>query len=417
MPKLTKRVVDALQPSPVGEVYAWCSELRGFGVRMLPSGVAAYLIKYRNHERRTRKMVLGRVGILTPEEARGIAREHLAAVARGEDPAEKRQDARRATTVGELCERYWIAAQDGLVLGKRGAAKKASTLLTDRSRIDRHIIPLLGLRRVADLTCVDVAKFMRDVAAGKTALVEKTKKLRGKAVVEGGRGAATRTVGLLGGILTFAVSEGILAANPVHGVRRPADRKKKVRLTPAGYRELGMALEAMREESGSEAAVNAIWLLALTGCRKGEILSLRWDEVDDGGHALRLEDTKEGASVRPIGSPVFNLLARIERRHGRAYILHGRDESQPYGGLPGAFTRLSRKLSTPSLSLHALRHSYASVAGDLGYSEPTIAALLGHASGSVTGRYTHILDAVLIAAADRVANTIYGYMTGDAGAE
>jgi hypothetical protein len=132
----------------------------------------------------------------------------LGQVAKGGDPAEERATRRASLTVRELCERYLAAAEKGVILGKGGEPKKASTLVTDRSRITRHILPLLGGRRVADLTLADVNWFMRDVTGGRTALVEKTDRLRGKSIVEGGKGAAARTVGLLGGILSFAVSEG-----------------------------------------------------------------------------------------------------------------------------------------------------------------------------------------------------------------
>jgi hypothetical protein len=85
--------------------------------------------------------------------------------------------------------------------------KKPSTITTDTGRIERHIIPLLGTRRVKDLTKTDINKVLKDIMAGKTRVSVKTKKLRGKAIVRGGAGTATRTVGLLGGILTYAVEQ------------------------------------------------------------------------------------------------------------------------------------------------------------------------------------------------------------------
>jgi integrase len=417
MPKLTKRVVDAIAPPASGEAYAWDSELRGFGVRVMPSGVGAYLIKYRNEDRRTRKVVLGRVGTLTPDEARDLARQKLAAVARGEDPAEERQAARRAMTVRDLCDVYLAAAEKGQILGKRGSAKKGSTLVTDRSRIGRHIIPLLGNRKVADLDGPEIARFARDVLAGKTALIEKSDKPRGKSVVRGGRGAASRTLGLLGGILSFAVSEGIIPSNPAQGVKRPADQKRTARLTPELYAQLGRALAKMEAEGESAVATTAIRLLTLTGCRKGEVEKLRWPEVDMAGQALRLQDSKEGASVRPLGLAALGLAAlgvleRASRRNGCEYVCPGGsgDENRPYGGLPGAWKRVANEAGLTGITLHTLRHSFASTAGDMGFSEPTIAALIGHAAGSVTGRYVHHLDAVLIAAADAVAQRIADQM-------
>src|SRR5262249_33678917 len=150
---------------------------------------------------------------------------------------------RAALTVVKLCDRYLEAADKGLIGGKRGLPKKASTIREDRSRVARHIVPLLGRRLVRDLTHADVARFIRDVTVGKTAKVEKTEKRRGKAIVKGGRGIATRTAGLLGGILSFAVSEGVITTNPATGVRKPAYRSRNARLSPEDYRALGAALD------------------------------------------------------------------------------------------------------------------------------------------------------------------------------
>src|SRR5439155_16873861 len=138
----------------------------------------------------------------------------------------------------------------------------------DRGRVVRHIVPLLGNRRVTDLASADIVRFIRDVSSGKTAAVEKTVP-HGKAVVRGGRGTAARTVGLLGGILSYAVAEAIIALNPVHGVKRPADKRRNVRLAASDYLKLGSALNEFAEQSPK--AVKAIWLLALTAARRGEI--------------------------------------------------------------------------------------------------------------------------------------------------
>jgi integrase len=337
----------------------------------------------------------------------------LGQVAGGEDPAEERATHRAAMTVQELCDRYKAAVDKGLIMGKRGLPKKPLTMASDLARIDRHIVPLLGTRRVRDLTPVDVARFIRDVMAGKTAVVEKSERLRGKAVVTGGRGAAARSTGLLGGILSFAVSEGVIAANPTVGVKRPASSARTTRLSPADYRALGLALEAATRDAVNPTAIAAVRLLALTGCRRGEVLGLSWSEVDEAGQAFRLTDSKEGASVRPIGRPPFAVLAQLERQAGAQWVLPGERRDLPYGGLKGVWRALLRRAELTGVTLHTLRHSFASVAGDLGYAEATIGALLGHASGTVTGRYTHVLDAVLIAAADHVATTVQGCMAGE----
>ena len=413
MNKLTKRVVDAAEIR-VNPYFIWCEELPGFGMRIYPSKKRVYYVDYRNSGGARKRMTLGTHGKLTTEEARKLAIATMGDVIRGEDPAEERATRRKSMTVEDLCDRYLAAADRGLIMGKRGLPKKASTLDIDRGRIKRHIVPLLGGKLVSELTQADVAKFIRDIASGKTAANEATKRKRGRAIVKGGMGTAARTVGLLGGILSFARAEGVVTANPTHGVKKPADGKRTRRLSPEEFAALGSALTAAQSEGEQWQAVTMVRLLALTGLRRGEAVKLKWAEVDLAGRAIRLADSKEGASVRPIGGAVVEMLATLPRRAGGVYVMPASRQSAklaakneaPFGGVASSIERLMARAGLAGVTAHTLRHSYASTAGDLGYAEPTIAALLGHAAGSITSRYIHHLDAVLIAAADRVARTI-----------
>ena len=337
--KLTKRVVEGAEVRS-GDYFIWCDELPGFGVRIYPSGKRSYLIQYRA-DGRSRRARLGLHGHLTCEQARKGAMALLGQVAQGEDPAEERATRRAAMTVKELCGRYKEAVDKGLIMGKRGLPKKPLTMASDLGRIDRHIIPLLGTRRVRELTPVEVARFIRDVMAGKTAVVEKSSRLRGKAIVTGGRGAAARSAGLLGGILSFAVSEGVISANPALGVKRPASALRTARLSPVDYRALGAALDAATQDGVNPTAIGAVRLLALTGCRCGEVLGLHWSEVDEPGRAFRLTDSKEGASVRPIGAPAFSVLAQLDRHSGSRWVLPGERRDLPVRRAEGCVARLA----------------------------------------------------------------------------
>jgi integrase len=407
--KLTKRTLDSVKPKPTHDLFLWDDEVPGFGLRIKSSGVRSFIVQYRNGSGVSRRMTLGKFGVLTPDEARKMAKHTLAEVARGADPAARRAQDRDAMTVRQLCRIYLEAAEKGLILGKGKRPKKASTLYIDRGRIERHILSLLGSRRVRDLTTPDIPRFMRDVTTGKTADDVKTG-FRGRAIIEGGAGTASRTVGLLGGILSFAVSEGIIASNPVRGVKRPADNRREIRLTADQYRALGKAVAAADVGGENPSAVLAIRLLALTGCRRGEIERLQWDEVDLSGRCLRFSDSKEGKSIRPLGADAGRLLAKLT--NDSRYVLPGNAPDKPFVGLPKAWPRIVGKANLPDLTPHGLRHAFASVAVDLGYSEPTIAALLGHGTHSITGRYLHHLDSALLAAADKVAGEIAAMMAG-----
>jgi integrase len=407
--KLTKRVLDSAKPHPTYDVFLWDDETPGFGLRIKPSGVRSFILQYRNGGGVSRRMTLGKFGVLSPDEARKMAKLNLAEVARGGDPVEKKAQDRDAMTVRQLCQAYLEAAEKGFILGKRKRPKKSSTLYIDRGRIQRHILPLLGRHRVRDLTTPDIIRFMRDVTAGKTATDTKTG-FRGRAIVEGGAGTASRTVGLLGGILSFAVSEGIIAFNPARGVKRPADNRRDIRLTADQYCSLAQALADAEAKCENPSAILAIRLLAFTGCRRGEIERLRWEEVDLPGRCLRFSDSKEGRSIRPLGEEAIKLLTDLPKS-GR-YVLPGSTPERPFAGLPKAWPRIIRKHELSGLTPHGLRHAFASVAADLGFAEPTIAAMLGHGTHSTTGRYLHHLDSALLAAADSVADEIARMMTG-----
>jgi integrase len=316
-------------------------------------------------------------------------------------------------TVAELCDDYLTAADAGSLLTRRRKVKKASTLYVDRGRIARHIKPRLGRKLVKDVTTADIERFQKDVIEGKTAADVKTG-LRGRAIVEGGPGTAARTVGLLGGIFTYAVKIGCRTDNPVRGVVRPKDRKRVVHIDTDRYRALGKAIESAEARGVPWQALDAARLLALTGCRRGEIENLRWDEVDIPGRCLRLAESKTGASLRPIGSPALELLRKRKESAKGEFVFARR--GKPYKGLPAAWQRIVESdKHLASLTPHGLRHGFASSAESEGLSVPTIAALLGHAGHGVTAGYIHKVDSALLAAADKVSRSIWRAMTGEIG--
>jgi len=382
----------------------WDGAVPGFGARRQKGEAVSYVLMYRTRDGRQRRFTIGRHGApWTPDTAREEARRLLGEIVKGADPASAKREAREAMTVAELCDAYLVDANAGRLLTRRGQSKKASTLAIDRGRIERHFKPLLGTRAVAAVTRADIERFMHAVAEGKSAARVKTKR-RGLARVRGGRGTATRAVGLLGAIFTYALRRGLRADNPVHGVIRFADGRRDRRLTDDEYAALGGALRQGEAEGIWPAAIAAAWFLVLTGWRSGEALDLRWAEVDLARRTATLADSKTGRSIRPLSHAACDVLRGLPPINSKLVFPATRGHGR-MSGFPKLWARIARMDELPpDVTPHALRHSFASLAGDLGYSEPTIAALVGHKGRSITSRYVHAADAVLLAAADAVAN-------------
>jgi integrase len=262
----------------------------------------SYFVMFRTDEGRQRLYTIGQHGApWTPDSARAKALAVLSDVKlKGGDPSAAKRTRREAATVAALCDAYWADAESGRLLTRRREPKKASTLLSDRGRIEKHIRPLLGPMKVATVTREDVRAFMRAVTEGKTAARQPTGKRRGMSNVRGGRGVASRTVGLLGAIFSYAVENRMRSDNPVRGVIRPADGRRERRLSDVEYAALGAALRQADASSVWPAAMAAIRFLAVSGWRAGEALGLRWADVDLARRTATLADTKTGHSMRPL---------------------------------------------------------------------------------------------------------------------
>jgi integrase len=320
---------------------------------------------------------------------------------KGADPAADKKARRQAETVAELSDLYWSHVVADTLMTRHRQPKKTSTKISDYGRIERHIKPLLGRMKVAAVTSTDIEAFMHDVAAGKTAGRAKTAKKKGLSRVRGGIGTASRTVGLLGGIFTFAVKHRMRPDNPVRGVMRPKDGTRERRLSDGEYAALGAALRFADAQHVWPPAIAVGRFLTLTGWRSGEALNLRWQEVDLERRTVILPDTKTGRSIRPLSHAACDVLRAVPRI-GDLVFPAPRTAGRMVS-FPNMWASMTKSALPRDVTPHVLRHSYASLAADLGFSEPTIAALVGHKAHSVTSRYLHRADAVLLAAADSVA--------------
>ena len=413
--KLTKRVVDALkapEPAEIGikvrESFAWDRELCGFGVQVSPSGLKSFVIQYRNADGRNRRIVIGRYGLMTVEEARRLAHEKLVAVSKGIDPAAEQAAKTGSQTVAEICDWYLREAEGGRILGRSRRPIKASTLAMDRSRVTQHIKPLLGSRRVKALTLGDVEGMQADIARGRTS---KARLGRRGGATTGGEGVASRTVSTLHSLLEHAARLGVIAANPAKGVRKLAVAPRERRLSAAEIAKLGRAMRAAPEHGEHPTGLAAVRFLLLTGFRRQEGLGLARAWVDAEHGCVRFPDTKSGAQVRVVGKAAMGLIALPSARPGSDFVFPADWGNGNFTAVVGTLSRMCADAKLDGVTPHVLRHTFASVAGDLGFSELTIAALLGHAARGITQRYVHIDEAVRMAA-DRVAGEIARLLDG-----
>lgn len=402
MGKLTIKAVDTFQPPASGQAFLWDGELKGFGVRVTKTGAKTFILQYRNATGKSRRINIGRHGIMTLERARGEAKIKLGAIAAGEDPAENNDEGdTERLTVAALCDWYISEAETGRLLGRRRRPIKASSLRMDKSRIEAHIKPLLGKRIVSTLKLGDIEGAQADIVAGKTS---KPRTGSRGGVTTGGEGVASRTMSTLHAIFEHAVRLGKIGGNPARGVRKIASKPRKRRLSRAEIEYLGRAMLAAKKDGEHPTGLAAIRFLLLTGFRRMEGLGLERAWLDEEEGAIRFPDTKSGAQIRIIGQPAVDLLLAQPRTKSPFFFPADWGDGH-FIGVVRVFDRICARVGLEDVTLHTLRHTFASVAADLGFSELTIAALLGHAAHGVTQRYIHI-DEALQLAADKVTDEI-----------
>jgi integrase len=400
--KITKRSVDDLAPGNAPEVVLWDTEIKGFGVRARTKSAKTYILHYRcggGRNARLRKLTIGRHGSpWTAETARVEAKRLLGRVASGEDPAERKSADRRAMTMAELCDLY---------LAEGATHKKQSTLKADRGRIIHHIKPLVGAKRVEQLTRADIERMMIDVKSGKAiARRAPNEKRHSGSIPTGGPGTAAQCVALVSTLMAFAISRKLRLDNPAAGIKKPPVRKMERFLSEDEIARLARALDGETVASGTPYPSAAIKLLLLTGARRGEIAGLQWQNVDFNQKCLRLPDSKTGAKVIYLNEPALDIIRSLPRLSNNLFVIPGNRVGAPSGAIDRTWSRVRLAAGLRDVRLHDLRHSFASIGVVDGLSLPIIGALLGHKHAATTARYAHLAPGPLRTANDAVGARI-----------
>lgn len=390
---ITKSVVDGLKPGNL----VFDDRVAGFGVRCQRAS-KVYIVKTRVKGRQ-RWITIGRHGSpWTAESARAKAKALLGEIAAGGDPASVRDHEKTAGTFAEFADRY---------LSEYAATKKKPRSVdADRTNLELNILPALGRRRLMEIDRRDIAKLHHD--------------LRTKP------GAANRCLSLLSKMFNLAERWGLRpdASNPVRHVDRYPERKMERFLSSAEMAAIGAVLKRAESErivkrngatgEGGENPylIAAVRLLALTGCRRSEILTAKWNYLDRERAVLWLPDSKSGAKAVPLGAPALAVLNKIQPVSGNPYILPGHVWGHHLVNIDEFWRVVCKQAGVAGCRLHDLRHSFASVGAASGDSLLLIGKLLGHAGVQVTERYSHLAADPVRAAANRISGSIAASMAG-----
>jgi integrase len=374
-------------PVPVkGSKVHYDAEVAGFGIRVTANGARSFILNY-YVAGRERRFTIGDHREWTVTEARKEALRLRQMVSKGEDPVADKKALREAPTVAELCDRFEEEHLPRL---------RASTAAEYRSMISKYIAPFFGMKvKVSEIGFSDIDKLHRKITAA------------------GAPYRANRVASVLSKMLALSVRWGMRDDNPALGIERNREKPRKRYLSGD---ELGRLVAALAAHPDKQAA-DIIRLLLLTGSRRGEVLGMRWADLDlgTGVWSKAAENVKQGVDhVVSLSAPARQLLSEIRTRQQQAskhkslseYVFAGNNSKAHRLYIERAWGRLCRATGITGLRVHDLRHSFASQLVSSGHSLPLIGALLGHSNPNTTARYAHLFDDPQRQAVERIGAVI-----------
>ncbi|MDE0241447.1 MAG: tyrosine-type recombinase/integrase [bacterium] len=366
--RLTDRSVSRLRAE--GRDYVvWDSRTRGLGVRVRPSGYRAFVYLDIRDDSSGRRHTLGPAETLTVEQARTLCRGIEGGSA---------DDRKQSPTLQDFVATVWKT--------ERQARCKPSTRRRHNISLRTQLLPMFGHMRLDRISRRNVNRWFDRYSAQAP-------------------GGANYTLDLLRQIMNHAKLHGHVPTNPATGIRRNPRRKFNRFLSREELSRLHDMLAVLETERPSRRVwADIVRLLLLTGCRCGEIINLKWDEV--AADALELGDSKTGPRKVYLNSEARFIIARQPRSDSLHVFPSPRHPSRPVGGTRDFWHRLRKRAGIEDVRLHDLRHTFASYAVVQGVPLPTVARLLGHRQVSMTMRYAHVADWEVAAAADRIGNAI-----------
>ena len=360
------------------EYTVWDSAVSGLGVRVRPTGGKSYVLLLQSPGG-SRRVSLGPVSTKGIDDVR---RECLARLAAGE-PAGPGDGKRHVPLFRDFVEGPWKAAHFDRY--------KPSTRRSARNSLAKWILPAFGSKPLDGIAPAEVGRWFDRYSRTSP-------------------GGANRTLDILHHIMNYAIARGHVETNPTRGV----ERNRRTPLTRFLSRdEIGRLHGILDEHAGGEPRKQAdiIRLLLLTGCRKSEIVRLRWSEVRD--DMLMLVDSKTGPRKVPLNSQARRILDGQPRGESAFVFPSPNDPSRPRCGHLRLWYRVRREAGIEDVRLHDLRHTHASHAVMNGVPVPVVSRMLGHSNVRTTLRYAHLSDRDIEAAAERVGQEIAALMDGE----
>ncbi len=389
MPKLTRRFVESIKPDPTKLITTWDSELKGFGVVVLPSGRVTYVIQYRNAAHIQKRLKLGVHGPITAEEARELAKKHFATIAQGLDPVEEKKSVRNLSTMNDLVTDY---------LERHGQKKRPKSVLEDQKLLKNIILPALQGRKVAHITRRDIENLH----------------LRH----ENTPYQANRTLSLLSKMFSLAISWGWRSDNPAQGIPKYQEEKRDRWLDDEELQSLWSVLDQYPQNL----TAYVFKFLLLTGARKGEALQATWDQFDleKGIWTKPSHITKQKKKEHlPLSDKTIELLhilknlSPILSTEQAKYLFPGRIKDEPLKEIKTFWHSIIKKANLENVRIHDLRHTHASHLVSSGLSLSIVGKLLGHTQASTTQRYAHLADESLRKATEVFGTKVGNFKTGN----
>jgi integrase len=379
---LTDALIKRLQAPERGNRIVYDDVVVGLGARTTAAGAKAFVLTYTvRGSGRQRRFTIGGCDRWTASDARAEAKRLKAMIDQGGDPLADIEAERSAPDMGDLIARF---REEHFPRLRASSAADYERML--RNYVLKHFSEST---KVADVTFSDIDR------------------LHGKITRLGYEHRANRVIAMLSKMFALAVRWEMRADNPVLGIERNREHARRRYMTSD---ELARIVEALAKFPDKDIA-DAIRLLMLTGARKAEVLTMRWEDLDltDGKWSKPPASTKQNAHhTVPLSAPARQLLAdRMRRRaDGEMYVFPGRGQQHRLVNIWNAWVRLCRGAGIAELRLHDLRHSFASVLASAGHNLPLIGALLGHTQAATTHRYAHLLDDPLRKATEQVGALI-----------